>query len=143
MVTATEATAAALTALGSKRIAVLSPMSEVQSKSARAYYEALGFEAPYGTCLDVKQSINIIKVTADQISEAFQKITHDDVDTYLHVGGALGMVSMISELEQRLGRPIVSSNAATYWYAMRKHGITDTRGDLGKLWTLDAMRPPP
>ncbi|MDP6429007.1 MAG: hypothetical protein QGH73_02800 [Rhodospirillales bacterium] len=139
VVTATDATAAALKTLGAKRIAVLSPMSEENSKSAQAYYEGIGFEAPYGTWLEVKESIDIIKVTVDQILDAFQRNNHEDVDTFLHVGGALGMVSMIDELEQKLGRPIVSSNAATYWYAMRKHGITDTRDDLGKLWTMDEV----
>ncbi|MBT3991794.1 MAG: hypothetical protein HON14_12340 [Rhodospirillaceae bacterium] len=139
VVTATDATEAALKALGAKRIAVLSPMSEVYSKSVQAYYEALGFEAPYGAWLEVKESIDIIKVTVDQILEALKRNDHDDVDTFLHVGGALGMVSMIAELEQKLGRPIVSSNAATYWYAMRKAGIKDTRDDLGKLWTIEEL----
>ncbi len=139
VVTATDATAAALRTLGAKRIAVLSPMSQGQSKSAQAFYEEAGFEAPYGTWLDVKKSIDIIKVTVDQILQAFQRNDHEDVDTFLHVGGALGMVSMIGELERKLGRPIVSTNAATYWYAMRKHGITDTRDDLGKLWTQDKI----
>ena len=68
--------------------------------------------------------------------QAFQRNDHEDVDTFLYVGGALGMVSMIDELKQKLGRPIVSSNAATYWYAMRQHGIKDTRDDLDKLETL-------
>ncbi len=139
VVTATDATAAALRTIGAQRIAVLSPMSEVYSKSVQAYYESAGFSVPYATCLDVKESIDIIKVTVDQILEAFKRNDHDDVDTFLHVGGALGMVSMIGELEQQLGRPIVSSNAATYWYAMRKHGIKDTRDDLGKLWTLEEI----
>ncbi|MDP6926909.1 MAG: hypothetical protein QGG84_07470 [Rhodospirillales bacterium] len=94
------------------------------------------FEAPYGTWLEVKESIDIIKVTVNQILQSFQRNDHEDVDTFLHVGGALGMVSMIDELKQKLGRPIVSSNAATYWYAMRQHGIKDTRDDLDKLETL-------
>jgi maleate isomerase len=137
VVTATEATTAALRSLGAKRIAVLSPMTEVYSKSVQAYYQSLGFDVPYDAWLEVKESIDIIKVTVDQILEGFRSNDHADVDTFLHVGGALGMVAMIDELEQKLGRPIVSSNAATYWYAMRKAGIKDTRDDLGKLWTLE------
>ncbi|MFC1665791.1 hypothetical protein ACFL17_09240, partial [Pseudomonadota bacterium] len=41
-VTATDACHAALKTIGAKRIAVLSPMSEVHSRSAQAYYESLG-----------------------------------------------------------------------------------------------------
>jgi arylmalonate decarboxylase len=40
---------------------------------------------------------------------------------------------MLEELEQKLGRPIVSSNAATYWYALRKPGITDPMPGFGQL----------
>ena len=41
--------------------------------------------------------------------------------------------SMIDELEEKLGRPVISSNAATYWYAMRKHGITDPLSRGGRI----------
>ena len=132
-VTATDACSAALKTIGAKRIAVLSPMSEVHSRSAQGYYEALGFEAPYGTWLEVKRSEDIIKVKVDQILAAFRRNDHDDVDTFLHLGGALGMVGMIEELEKELGRPVISVNAATYWYALRKHGIQDPIPGFGQL----------
>ncbi len=135
-VTATDACTAALKTLSAKRIAVLSPMSEAYSKSVQGYYEALGFDAPYATWLEVTQPIDIIKVSVDQILDAFKRIDHDDVDAFLHVGGALGMVGMIEELEASLGRPIVSVNAATYWYALRTHGITDPLPGFGRLLQL-------
>lgn len=132
-VTATDACHAALKTIGAKRIAVLSPMSEVQSRSAQGYYESVGFEVPYGTWLEVKRSEDIIKVQVDQILAAFRKNDHDDVDTFLHLGGALGMVGMIEELEKQLGRPVISVNAATYWYALRAHGIQDPMPGFGQL----------
>lgn len=138
-VTAADGCKAALRTLGAKSIAVLSPMSEEYSKSVQKFYGNLGYETPHATWLEVKESRDIIKVTVDQILDAFKRNDHEDVDTFLHVGGALGMVGMIDELEQKLGRPIVSSNAATYWYALRKLGIKDTRDDLGKLWTIDEI----
>ena len=55
------------------------------------------------------------------------------MDTFLHLGGALGIVGMIEELENKLGRPIVSVNAATYWYSLRKHGIQDPMMGFGQL----------
>ena len=64
---------------------------------------------------------------------AIARIDHDDVDTFLHVGGALGITGMIQQLEQTLGRPIVAVNAATYWYALRRHGIVDPLIGFGTL----------
>ncbi len=132
-VLATDATEAALTAIGAKRIGVLAPMSAENSKSAQAYYEAAGFEVPYATSLGVKKSEEIINVTVDQIHAGFDEINHDDVDTLLHVGGALGIVALIEDLEARYGKPIVSVNAATYWYALRRHGIPDPMAGFGRL----------
>ena len=133
VVTATDACEAALRTLGATCIAALSPMSEEYSKSVQDYYESLGFGVPYATWLDVSESIDIINVPVERILQSFRAIDHDDVDCFLHVGGALGMVAMIGELEASLGRPIVSVNAATYWYALRQHGITDPMPGFGRL----------
>ena len=47
--------------------------------------------------------------------------------------GPLGIVDMIEEMEKELGRPIVSTNIATYWYALRQHGISDVLEGFGQL----------
>lgn len=133
MALATDATEAALKAVGAKRIGILAPMSAENSKSAQDYYEAGGFEVPYTTSLGVKKSEEIINVPIDQIHAGFDDIDHDDVDTLLHVGGALGIVAMIEELEARYGKPIVSVNAANYWYALRQLGITNPMPGFGQL----------
>lgn len=135
-VLAPDATEAALRTIGAKRIGVLAPMSAENSKSAQAYYEAAGFEVPYTGSLNVKKSEDIIKVTEDQIRAGFAEINHPDVDTLLHVGGGLGIVGMIEDLEAHFGKPVISVNAATYWYALRRHGIAAPLPGFGKLLTL-------
>lgn len=139
LVTATDATIAALKTVGAKRIAVLSPMHDAYSKSARDYYDAVGFDVPYHCGLQVQKPEDIIRVGAKEALEAFRRLDHDDVDTFLHVGGALGIVDHLEEFEAALGRPIVSSNAATYWYALRKHGITNPMPGFGQLLMKEAV----
>ena len=139
VVTATEATAVALKSIGAKRIGVLSPMSEEFSKSVQDFYTSLGFEVPYTNWLKVEKPEYIINAGANEARAALEEIAHDDVDTFLHVGGALGIVDVIEELEQNLGRPIVSVNVATYWYALRRHGISDPLKGFGKLAQLTAI----
>lgn len=133
LVTATDACAAALKTMGARRIAALSPMSDRYSESVKDYYEALGFEVPYHVGLQVAKPENIIRVSFDQVLEGFRKLDHDDVDTFLHVGAALPIVDRIEALEKQLGRPIVSTNVATYWYALRAHGIADVMTGFGQL----------
>ncbi len=133
LVTATDACVAALKTMGAKRIAALSPMSDVYSKSVQDYYQAMGFDVPYHAGLQVKKPEDIIKVSLDDALDGFRKLDHDDVDTFLHVGAALGIVDMVEDLEKELGRPIVSTNIATYWYALRQHGILDPLEGFGEL----------
>ena len=132
-VTATDACVAALKTVGAKRIGVISPMSEEMSKSVQDYYQAHGFEAPNATWLKVETSDRIIDIPLDAVNAAFDEVDTDDIDTFLHVGGALGIVDMLDELEDRLGRPVVSSNAATYWYALRMMGVDDEMDRGGRL----------
>jgi maleate isomerase len=51
----------------------------------------------------------------------------------LHIGSSLGISGMVEDLEQKLVRPVITSNSATYWYALRKHGIVDSMPGFGQL----------
>jgi maleate isomerase len=133
LVTATDATVAALKTMGARRIAVISPMSDDYSRYVADYYEALGFEVPYHCGLQVARSQDIIKLGAAEARAAFLKLDHDDVDTFLHVGGALGIVDHIEALEKDLGRPVISVNVASYWCALRTLGIGDPLTGFGQL----------
>jgi len=43
---------------------------------------------------------------------------------------------IIAPLERDLGKPVISSNQATIWHALRKTGIRDTIEGYGRLLTL-------
>jgi maleate isomerase len=87
----------------------------------------------------VERPADIIKVAPERVFAAFDEIDHDDVDTLLHVGGALGTVAMIEALEARYAKPVVAVNAATYWYALRRHGITDAMPGFGQPLMREAV----
>lgn len=145
IVTAGDACVAALRTIGAKRLGLISPMSEEYSESARGFYRAHGFEVPETAWLCVKTSDKIIGVPIDAINAAFDKVNTDEVDTILHVGGALGIADMIDGLEQRLGKPVISSTATGYWYALRMLGIDDPLshgGQITRKLLPDAFRKP-
>jgi len=133
IVTAGDACVAALNTVGAKRLGLISPMSEEYSESARNFYRAHGFEVPETTWLQVKTSAKIIDVPVDDIHAAFEKVNTAEVDTILHVGGALGVADMIDGLEERIGKPVVSSTATGYWYALRMMGLDDPLSHGGQL----------
>lgn len=133
IVTAGDACVAALHTMGAKRLGLISPMSEEYSESARSFYRAHGFEVPETTWLQVKTSASIIDVPVDTIFSAFDKVNTSQVDTILHVGGALGVADMIDDLEDQLGKPVISSTATGYWYALRMMGLDDSLSHGGQI----------
>lgn len=130
---ATDAVIAALRTVGAKRIGMMSPLSVANSQSAVDYYTAHGFEIASATALLVDHPVNAVNVPMERVIEAFEEVDSPDVDTLLHVGGSLGIVPLVQELEDKFGKPVLSVNAATYWYALRKMGINDPIPGFGKL----------
>ena len=96
------------------RIAAISPMSDEYSQNVASFYEAAGFDVPYHCGLHVGRSQDIINIGYSEAREAFIRLDRDDVDMFLHVGGALGIADCLESLETELGRPVVSVNYATY-----------------------------
>ncbi|MDC0434795.1 hypothetical protein OAM69_04040 [bacterium] len=145
IVTAGDACVAALHKTGAKRLGLISPMSEEYSESARAFYRAHGFEVPETTWLQIKTSDKIIGVSVEAIHAAFDKVNTAEVDTILHVGGALGIADMIDGLEKRLNKPIISSTATGYWYALRMMGVDEPLtqgGQITRQLLPDTLRHP-
>mgnify|MGYP000875892551 FL=1 len=130
---ATDAVIAALRTVGAKRVGMMSPLSVENSKSAVDYYTAMGFEIGAATALLVDHPVNAVNVPMERVIEAFEEVDGPDIDTLLHVGGSLGIVPLVQELEDKFGKPVLSVNAATYWYALRKMGINDPIPGFGKL----------
>lgn len=132
-VLATDAVIAALRTMGAKRVGMMSPLSVANSKSAVDYYTAHGFDIASATALLVDKPENAVNVPMERVIEAFEEVDGPDIDTLLHVGGSLGIVPLIAELEERFKKPVISVNQATYWYALRRMGITDPVPGFGEL----------
>lgn len=136
LVLAADATVTALRAVGARRISILSPMGKQNSVSARAYYEALGFEVAADYSLGVQRSSDIPKLSNDVIVQKFEEMDRPDVDTLLHVGGALCALPLVQQLEEQHNKPVISVNAATYWMALRWLRVEDPIVGFGQLLKL-------
>ena len=135
-----DATVAALHAVKVKRVSVLSPMHQRYSNSVKAFYVAMGFEVVSNHCLNVQLPQDIIKVSDQEIINKFEEMDGPNVDVLLHVGGALSVVPLVDQLEQKHGKPVISVNAATYWMALRKLGVEDRIEGFGRPLTMPLLQ---
>lgn len=132
-ITATDAMEAALRKLKAQRIAIWVPLYEETLRSTVGYYEELGFDVPSSGCLGVEHPVNSINIELSDVEAAFEKLDRDDVDVLVHIGASIGIGDMIEPMEQKFGKPFLSVNQTTYWYALRSHGITDPITGFGRL----------
>jgi maleate isomerase len=127
------ATAAALRAVGAKRVAFLSPYFPAANAHVRQYLQEVGFTVVRDLCLQCPQWSAIAEIQPKDLVGRIQELDSDDVDAIVQVGTNLSMVRLAAAAELWLGKPVIAINTATYWHALRSNGIADCKAGFGQL----------
>ncbi len=136
-VVATTATVDALNALGAKRISVCSPYSgewAFEQDALYRFYEDTGFDILAIEATEVgqpltKESAIDIAVRVDRPESEAIFISCTDFD---------GALEAVDEVEDQLGKPVVTSSQAVFWASMQKLGRSGPWPEGGLL-----LRAPP
>jgi maleate isomerase len=130
-ITAAHAVSAALQHLGVKKLALGTPYPEIISAQARAYWEAAGFDVVgYRRLADVRD------IYAENEERAYQlacQANTPEADAVLLSGTGLPTVRILETLEQDLNKPVLSSNQASLWRALRLAGVRQVVPGFGSL----------
>ena len=126
-----------LHALGAKKIAVGTIYSDEVNAKMTEYMEAHGFEVVGMDGLQITDPYEASLHDADSAyrlgRDVFRK--SPGADAILISCGTYRSFPIIPYLEMDTGVPVVTSNQATLWHALRTLGLPDQIPDLGKLWT--------
>jgi maleate isomerase len=133
LVTGADAVEQALRAHGARRVAVLTPYQPVGDANVRRFLDETGFDVVRIIGLRCPTAHSIARVTETRLRETLRALDGDDVDALLQVGTNLSMVGLADEAERRLDKPVIAINAATWWRALRDHGIPDRIAGAGAL----------
>ena len=131
--TGAEACADALTALGERRIAVLTPYQPIMREQIVRFFEESGFPVTRYVDLECPNATAIAAVTPDELREVLRDIDGPDVDAIVQVGTNLSMVGLAAEAESWLGKPVIAINTAIIWHAYRAIGVEDRIYGCGSL----------
>lgn len=135
-VTPTSAAKAALDALGARRIALLAPYSREVTELLGGYFEGLGLVLGASRYLGFGDDREIARIAPDTIVEAAVATMGDDAEALFISCTALRAAALVPALEARLGRPVVTSNQALVWQALRSAGYREPIDGLGRLGRL-------
>jgi maleate isomerase len=133
--TAATAVREGLHTLQARRIVIATPYNEDVNECARRYYEQHGFEVLHCTGLGITVDQAISAVPLEQVYALARSSMRAGAEAMMISCTGLRTVGAIAALEHDLGVPVVSSNQACFWHALRLAGVREAVPGFGKLLT--------
>lgn len=128
------AVAAGLRAVGGERIALITPYVQATHEQERAFLAEAGFTVTREAWFGLTGSDAYIALSTEEWIEQARAQPADEVDAYMLGCTNVRSVEAIEQLEQELGRPVVTSNQAMLWQSLRLGGLEDQVAGLGQLF---------
>jgi maleate isomerase len=136
VVTPTGAARAGLKAPGARRVSILTPYLIETSQPMAAYFSEHGLDVLNLECLGIADDREIARVSRETIIEAACRVVRDDAEAIFISCTALPAAAAVAEIEQRTGKPVVTSNQASAWACLRHAGISAPIAGYGRLMEL-------
>lgn len=140
-VTTAASIADALEALNIKSIAIATPYHEALNQDEKLFFEGQEFKVTdikglgYGAGgAEEYRSIHLL--SEEEIIELVVSVDSPDAEAIMVSCTDLPVMPLIHTLEEKLQKPVVTSNQSTFWACLRTAGITDPFENQGKLFEI-------
>jgi maleate cis-trans isomerase len=121
----------ALRALGAKRVGVASPYAAWLNARVRGYLEADGFEVVAIEGLGTEAHSTI---TLERVEALAAEVNRPEAQAIFISCSNFRTLGIIESLEQKLGKPVVTSNSASMWKMLRLIHDRRTPPGAGRLF---------
>ncbi|MEL6964399.1 MAG: ectoine utilization protein EutA [Pseudomonadota bacterium] len=133
VVTPTTAAFAAFAHLNVRRVSLLTPYIEPVTSAMRDYFEAHGLEVVNAVCLGIEDDRMMAKLTLEAVVDAALATMKPTAEALFISCTAVPAVSVVQAIEDRLKKPVVTSNQAMAWQSLRLAGCHRSIKGFGKL----------
>tara|TARA_B110000196_G_C20999807_1_gene592408 strand:- start:3 stop:770 length:768 start_codon:yes stop_codon:yes gene_type:complete len=124
----------ALKKLKIKTLVVGTPyLDEINTKEAEFLINK-GFSVIDIQGLNLKTGVEFGKVTPEYWVQFALEINDSKADAIFLSCGGIRSTEVIDKIEQKIGKPVITSNQAQMWSCLRKAGINDKITGFGKLF---------
>lgn len=128
------AAVAGLHALGTRRVALLTPYVDRINRMMRGYMEERGLSVPVMGSFNHENDNEVARIDAASVRAAVLELgSHPSVEAVFVSCTSLRVVEQIEGLEAALGKPVTSSNHALAWHALRLAGYAEPATGFGRL----------
>lgn len=129
------AAVAAFRALGTRRIAVLTPYTaDVTAPIAEHFADAGMTVTALGSFLEPSDLV-VARISETSIIDGIRAVVNADSDAVFVSCTSLRVLGNVAEVEEEVGIPVVSSNIALFWHLLRLAGVDDELEEYGQLFT--------
>ncbi|MCW5230390.1 maleate cis-trans isomerase family protein [Verminephrobacter eiseniae] len=130
---------AGLHQLGARRIALISPYVAAINALFRRHIEADGVQVARIASFNHANDAQVARIDRASLESAIVGAgSAADVDAVFVACTSLRMCELTRDVEQALGKPVISSNSAMAWHALRLAGIDDRLPRWGRLFEQPA-----
>jgi maleate isomerase len=134
VVTPTAAARTALRHLGARRVAVLTPYLPETTRPLMAHFAEHGLDIVRTCAMGLADDREMARVATRSIVDAAVAADAPGAEALFLSCTALPALGAIEAIERRLGKPVVTSNQATWWLAMCHARIVPAPGAPGRLF---------
>lgn len=133
-VTTATAVVESLRAVGARSISVATPYIDEINSIEEAFLRDSGFEVPAVKGLGIVESVQIPRVSPESIYRFARSVFRPGSDALFISCTNFRAAEIAPVLEQDLGVPVITSNTASLWAALRRLGINDAVPGGGVLF---------
>jgi maleate isomerase len=137
--TTTTAVLGALETMGATSLAVATPYLEELNVIERQFLEASGFAVVSIAGLGCATDAEIGRLEPADAVSLVERVDTPEADAVFISCTNFHCLPAIASLERQLGKPVVTSNLAGAWAALRQIGVEDPIPDYGQLLLLPAV----
>jgi maleate isomerase len=138
-ITTATAVKAAFTSLGVKRVAIATPYTAEINRCEKERMEQMGYHVT--AMLGYHEDVPPETFRNEMIGRLLPEVAYEmgmSVDGVENEAVFLSCtnfrtIEILGRLETRIGKPVISSNQATLWHALRKMGLKDSIKGYGRL----------
>lgn len=123
-------------ALGVRSVAMLTPYIDEVNRTIRDYLEARGTRVAALDSFGLVDDLAMTAVPPRALRDAALEADCAEAEAMFICCTALRATGIIDELEQRLGKPVVTSNQALLWHTLRLAGWEKPLAGYGRLTDL-------
>lgn len=129
-----QALIAALERLTARRVVLVTPYLEEVTQREISFLRQRGVDVVDAASLDLNAPDEMFAVAPEQWVEFTSRHAHPEADAYVISCTAIRSAEVISQLENQLERPVLTSNQAIVWRALEHLGIPAQTSSFGRLF---------